>query len=118
MIREESKHVVKDLGLKEVSYYDATVDYKTKLLALVKYISDKKAWYYICDDFIIAYNKKEGIVISTNDIVDSLTIPDIRNKLSPITHMISLLKRDGVSDEYIKDSIEPAERAVKYLAQK
>jgi|AntRauTorckE6833_2_1112554.scaffolds.fasta_scaffold06893_7 hypothetical protein len=117
MIREDSKYVVKDLGLKDIEYYDATIDYKTKLIALIKFISDKKAWYYICDDFIVAYHKKEGIVISTSDVVDSLSIPDIRNKLSPITHMISLLKIDNCPQGYIKDSIKSAEKAVKDLAQ-
>ena len=46
----------------------------------------------------------------------TLTAPDIRNKLSPITHLISMVERE--EPFYIKKAIPQAKKSVNYLAQR
>ena len=46
----------------------------------------------------------------------TLTVPDIRNKLSPITHLISMVERE--EPYYIKKAIPQAKKSVNYLAQR
>ena len=48
---------------------------------------------------------------------DSLEVPDIRNKLSPITNMIALFERGEYA--YIKDKgLDEVKKSVNYLAQR
>ena len=59
-------------------------------------------------------------------MVDSLTVPDIRNSLSPICHLICLLEADEIGnsltlEEYEKlksDAILQAKKEINYLAQR
>ena len=46
----------------------------------------------------------------------TLGIPDIRNKLSPITHLISMVERN--EPKFIKKAIPQAKKSVNYLAQR
>ena len=46
----------------------------------------------------------------------ALTVPDIRNKLSPITHLISMIERN--EPDFIKKAIPQAKESVNYLAQR
>ena len=46
----------------------------------------------------------------------TLGIPDIRNKLSPITHLISMVERN--EPEFTKQAIPQAKKSVNYLAQR
>jgi hypothetical protein len=46
----------------------------------------------------------------------TLGIPDIRNKLSPITHLISMVERN--EPDFIKKAIPQAKESVNYLAQR
>jgi hypothetical protein len=50
----------------------------------------------------------------------TLEIPDIRNKLSPITTLISLLEIGDLSmdDAYIKKAIKQSKISINYLADK
>lgn len=51
------------------------------------------------------------------DVSEStLGIPDIRNKLSPITHLISMVERN--EPDFIKKAIPQAKESVNYLAQR
>ena len=51
------------------------------------------------------------------DVSEStLGVPDIRNKLSPITHLISMVERNEV--DFIKRAIPQAKESVNYLAQR
>lgn len=51
------------------------------------------------------------------DVSEStLDIPDIRNKLSPITHLISMVERN--EPDFIKKAIPQAKESVNYLAQR
>ena len=56
----------------------------------------------LCDLFIVSES--------------TLTVPDIRNKLSPITHLISMVERK--EPDYIKKAIPQAKKSVNYLAQR
>jgi uncharacterized protein YecA (UPF0149 family) len=52
---------------------------------------------------------------------ESLDIADIRNKLSPITTLISLLElkeNDRVKVGYIDKAIEQSKKSINYLAQR
>lgn len=52
---------------------------------------------------------------------NSLTVPDIRNKLSPVTHLVSLIERD-LGDERIEEmiieSLPQVKDSINYLAQR
>ncbi|HSE99948.1 MAG TPA: hypothetical protein VLA48_03545 [Nitrososphaeraceae archaeon] len=49
--------------------------------------------------------------------VETLTIPDIRNKLSPITNMIALFERGEYA--YIKNKgLDEVKKSINYLAQR
>ena len=51
------------------------------------------------------------------DVIEStLGIPDIRNKLSPITHLISMVERN--EPDFIKKAIPQAKESVNYLAKR
>tara|TARA_R110000851_G_scaffold315600_1_gene478223 strand:+ start:2647 stop:2910 length:264 start_codon:yes stop_codon:yes gene_type:complete len=47
---------------------------------------------------------------------NTLDVPDIRNKLSPITHLISMVERN--EPEYIEKAMPQAKISVNYLAQR
>jgi hypothetical protein len=51
---------------------------------------------------------------------ESLDIADIRNKLSPVTTLISLLEIGDLSmdDAYILKAIEQSKKSINYLAQR
>lgn len=75
-----------------------------------------------------------GIGMSYDDVVNwfekqdinktkVLTIPDIRNKLTPITNMIALMENSIFMDrleinEYIRKEMEQSKKSVKYLSGK
>ena len=51
------------------------------------------------------------------DVSEStLGIPDIRNKLSPITHLISMVERN--EPDFVIKAIPQAKESVNYLAQR
>ena len=65
------------------------------------------------DDVIMWYHKQSG------DDVEVLSIPDIRNKLTPITNLIALLEsniKDPKIDEFIKKEIINSKRCIEYLS--
>ena len=48
-----------------------------------------------------------------------LSIHDIRNKLSPITHLITVITHERIDkDKWLPDAIDGAKRSVNYLAQR
>ena len=70
-----------------------------------------------------SYGKPRAIMSKISKIYDefekeSLTIPDIRNKLSPITTLISLLEIGDLSmdDVYIKKAIKQSKISINYLS--
>lgn len=51
------------------------------------------------------------------DKLETLSIPDIRNKLSPITNMIALFERGEYA--YIKNKgLDEVKKSINYLAQR
>jgi len=67
---------------------------------------------------------KDGIITpelanEAINIEDKIDVPDIRNKLSPVTHLICLLEsdHDGMK-ELIPDAIISVKRIVNYLAKR
>ena len=72
-----------------------------------------------------SYGKPKAVMSKIDKIFDefkkeSLTIPDIRNKLSPITTLISLLEIGDLSmdDWYIKEAIRKSKISINYLADR
>ena len=48
-----------------------------------------------------------------------LTIPDIRNKLSPITHLITVIEDVRIDkNKWLPEALDNAKRSVNYLAQR
>lgn len=47
-----------------------------------------------------------------------LTFPDIRNKLSPITTLISLIEDDRDTEEMIKELLPEVKKSINYLINK
>ena len=45
-----------------------------------------------------------------------LDIPDVRNKLTPLTHLISMVERNH--EKHIKDALPQAKKSINYLAQR
>jgi len=59
----------------------------------------------------------ENTVLKYQENNKSLKIPDIRNKLSPITNMIALFERGEYA--YIKNkSLDEVKKSINYLAQR
>lgn len=56
----------------------------------------------------------ESLVVSVSE--NTLTIPDIRNKLSPITTLIAMIERGEM--ELAKQAIEQSKISINYLAQR
>jgi len=78
------------------------------------YIKAKKVCYGIGSD---AYNVLRHLETTIPDkIQGTLTVPDIRNKLSPITHLISMIERGDT--DYVHEAIPQAKISVNYLAQR
>lgn len=49
----------------------------------------------------------------------TLDIPDIRNKLSPITHLITVIEDERIDKEkWLPNALDGAKRSVNYLAQR
>jgi len=49
----------------------------------------------------------------------TLSIPDIRNKLSPITHLITIIEDERFDkDKWLPKALDGAKRSVNYLAQR
>lgn len=67
----------------------------------------------ILDEFEMPASKLLEILRTDED---TLTIPDIRNKLSPITHLISLVERN--ESDFIEKVISQAKESVNYLSQR
>ena len=62
---------------------------------------------------------KDKLFILFDNGESKLSIPDIRNKLSPITHLITVLTRDRIDkDKWLPKAIDGAKRSVNYLAQR
>ena len=49
---------------------------------------------------------------------NNLTIPDIRNKLTPVVNLLALLQCDEMVDEFIPKEIEQCKKSINYLAQR
>ena len=49
---------------------------------------------------------------------EGLDFPDIRNKLSPITTLISLLERTEIKDRYVRKAVKQSKISINYLANK
>ena len=47
---------------------------------------------------------------------ESITIPDVRNKLTPLTHLICMVERNH--ENHIKDALPQAKKSINYLAQR
>lgn len=64
--------------------------------------------------------KQKGSEEEWNNMIDkleTLSIPDIRNKLSPITNMIALFERGEYA--YIKNKgLDEVKKSINYLAQR
>lgn len=74
--------------------------------------NNKNSSSFTIDDLISFANYYKD-----NSIEDlTLTIPDIRNKLSPITHLISMVERDEI--EYAKKALTQSKLSVNYLAKR
>ena len=54
------------------------------------------------------------------DVSEStLGIPDIRNKLSPITHLITIIEDERFDkDKWLPKALDGAKRSINYLAQR
>lgn len=68
-----------------------------------------------------SYGKPRSIMSKIDKIFnefeeESLQIPDIRNKLSPITNLIALIERDQW--ELAEDQIEQCKKSINYLANR
>lgn len=86
---------------------DIAEDIKAHIIA-------KQAEYKIGSD---AYNVLRHLEITIpNMIQETLTVPDIRNKLSPITHLIGMIERE--EPDFIEKAIPQAKISVNYLAQR
>ena len=49
----------------------------------------------------------------------TLNIPDIRNKLSPITHLISIIENEKFNnDKFLRKALDRAKTSINYLAQR
>lgn len=59
---------------------------------------------------------KSSNIDNTNE--PKLYVHDIRNKLSPITNLISLLERDDVPKDFILESIKSSKESINYLTQR
>ena len=55
------------------------------------------------------------LLIREGEADPTLTVPDIRNKLTPVTHLISMIERD--EPEYVKKCLPSVKQSVNYLAQ-
>ena len=73
----------------------------------------------IVEEFVHKSCNKKILKIIDND--KSISIPDIRNKLSPICNLIALLESDKIKDKnhpLILQSIEQSKISIKYLSGK
>lgn len=86
---------------------------KNELLSELKHLNELD---YLGEDDELLYSLLKNDNPSEKEI---LCIPDIRNKLSPITHLITVIELD---DERIKemlpDALTNAKRVINYLAQR
>jgi hypothetical protein len=63
------------------------------------------------------FKQAQALQLRENAVSEStLTIPDIRNKLSPVTTLIEMLERGEI--ELAKQSIEQSKISINYLAQR
>jgi len=60
--------------------------------------------------------KTENEILTELSDEPTLTVPDIRNKLTPITHLIAMVERG--ENELIQKSLSQAKESVNYLAQR
>lgn len=97
---------VKKWGVDDVKVGDY-VEYKSQV---VKFLGYDYGTYPFGEDV----ESKEIIELPYSE--DTLTIPDIRNKLTPITTMISLFE-DG-HFEYIEKHLPEIKKSINYLAQR
>ena len=84
---------------------------------------DKKELHSKIVDIIRNYYDQE--TTAANKILDlfsvsesTLTVPDIRNKLTPIVNLIALLQCDEMVDDYIPKEIEQCKISINYLAKR
>jgi hypothetical protein len=62
------------------------------------------------------YQRLLELIEFNKDDQGSITIPDIRNKLSPLTHLISMVERG--EQEYALESLEQAKKSINYLSRR
>lgn len=116
----------KDLNKKAEELYNSTgtESYKNK---------DGSDWGFTKGDmlaFAVEFVKSlsDGKDFRTNTNVDGVpsaddvVIADIRNKMSPVVHLISIMEDNNIDDEYKKDLIPEAingvKRSTNYLCQR
>lgn len=68
-------------------------------------------------DTVMAMTKETFVKVVGGIIKEKrFTIPEIRNSLSPITHLISMVEIGD--DEHIKNALLPAKKSVNFLADR
>ena len=55
--------------------------------------------------------------LNIDDVSESLEIPDIRNKLSPLTHLIWCAENER-GEKHLEKAIPQAKKSINYLAQR
>lgn len=64
-------------------------------------------------------NDINKVIFEIRDLLvnDNLfSVPDVRNKLSPITHLISMVELD--EKDFIKEAIPGAKKSINYLSKR
>lgn len=70
-------------------------------------------------DEITIENAQEKIFDFFKINKDTLSIPDIRNKLSPLTHLITVIEDERIKEkDWLPEALKGAKRSVNYLAQR
>lgn len=124
---EEWFNTIADKGIREAaianidpSYFDCELYPKSLGDAFefsFNWAGSKEGDYYWSDIWEMA---EAGTLklreVPEKEELSTLTIPDIRNKLSPITHLISMIERN--EPELVKQAILQAKESVNYLAQR
>ena len=63
-----------------------------------------------------------GIMVEDFDAIaeelskEFLDVPDVRNKLTPLTHLISMVERND--EKHTKDALPQAKKSINYLAKR